>query len=150
MTITRIAPMGPTNPQSLSAGGTRHGGLVYTTQIPRHSDGTIEVGGIALQAEQTLQNLQAALEALGSSMSDLMHLTVYLTDIGDAPAFNEVYARVVPAPYPARCAIGVQALAVPGMRVEVTAVAAVRPERDDLYVDHGIPKARTSRPKPEE
>ena len=124
MTITRISPVAPSRPQALSAGGTKSGGFIYTTQIPRRADGSIELGDISLQAEQTLNNLQTALHSLGSSLSELMHLTIYLTDVADAAAFNEVYARLVPVPYPSRCAIGVRALAIRGMRVEITAVAA--------------------------
>ncbi|MDJ0338999.1 RidA family protein [Cryobacterium sp. PH31-O1] len=123
MTIARIPPIGPPNPSALASGGTAYGGLVYTTQIPRRPDGSIELGEMSLQAEQTLQNLQKALTSLGSGLSKLMHLTIYVTNIADLPAFNEVYARLVPRPYPSRCAIGVQGLAVDGMRVEVTAVA---------------------------
>ncbi|MFG2628623.1 RidA family protein [Streptomyces sp. NPDC048473] len=59
-----------------------------------------------------------------SDLSRLLHLTIYLTDIEDRGIFDEVYAEVVPRPYPARCCVAVAALAIEGMRVEVTALAA--------------------------
>lgn len=54
----------------------------------------------------------------------LIHLTIYLTDMADRAAFNEVYKRFFAKPWPVRAAVGVAALAVEGMRVEVTAMAA--------------------------
>ncbi len=68
--------------------------------------------------------LKDALERAGSSMDRVMHLTIYLTDMADRPAFNEVYKRFFQKPWPVRAAVGVAALAVDGMRVEVTAMAA--------------------------
>ncbi|MCY1393361.1 reactive intermediate/imine deaminase [compost metagenome] len=53
-----------------------------------------------------------------------MHLTIYLTDMADRAAFNEVYKRYFAKPWPVRAAVGVASLAVEGMRVEVTAMAA--------------------------
>jgi enamine deaminase RidA (YjgF/YER057c/UK114 family) len=52
-------------------------------------------------------------------------VTIHLTDIADRPAFNEVYARRAPQPVPARCCVAVSALAVEGVRVEITAWAAL-------------------------
>jgi enamine deaminase RidA (YjgF/YER057c/UK114 family) len=64
-------------------------------------------------------------QAAGTSLARLLHVTIYLTDIADRPAFNEVYARRVPQPVPARCCVAVSALAVEGMRVEITACAGL-------------------------
>jgi len=110
--------------EALSADATAFGGLVCTTQIPDREDGSIELGGIREQTRQTLANLAGALGRANSDLSRLLHLTIYLTDIEDRDIFNEVYAEVVPRPYPARCCVAVAALAVEGMRVEVTALAA--------------------------
>ena len=60
----------------------------------------------------------------GSSMERVLHLTIYLTDMADRAAFNEVYKRFFAKPWPVRAAVGVAELAVAGMRVEVTAMAA--------------------------
>ena len=81
-------------------------------------------GDITAQSECTLQALKVALERAGSSMDRVMHLTIYLTDMADRAAFNEVYKRFFAKPWPVRAALGVAALAVEGMRVEVTAMAA--------------------------
>ncbi|MEO4017314.1 RidA family protein, partial [Pseudomonas rossensis] len=84
----------------------------------------LELGDIALQSECTLQALKVALEHAGSSMDRVLHLTIYLTDMADRAAFNEVYQRFFAKPWPVRAAVGVASLAVEGMRVEVTAMAA--------------------------
>lgn len=102
------------------------GNLLVTTQIPLRADGSLELGGITAQSECTLTCLKTSLELAGSRLEDVIHLTIYLTDMNDRPAFNEVYCRVFNKPYPVRCAVGVSALAEPGMRVEVTAMAVRR------------------------
>ena len=78
--------------------------------------------GIAAQAEQALRNLGAILEAADSGLDRLVKVTVYLADIGDWPALNEVYTRVVPEPFPARSAFAVRDLPL-GALVEIEAVA---------------------------
>ncbi len=100
------------------------GGLVYATVIPRRADGSIETGNFNGQTERIFANLDAVLSQAGSSMDRLVHLTIYLTDMADRVAFNHVYERTVPRPFPSRCAVEVSALAVEGMKVQVTAVGA--------------------------
>jgi enamine deaminase RidA (YjgF/YER057c/UK114 family) len=102
------------------------GNLLVTTHIPLRADGSLETGDIKTQSVATLESLKASLEKAGSSLADVIHLTIYLTDINERPAFNEVYCAYFKMPYPVRCAVGVAALADPGMRVEVTAMAARR------------------------
>ena len=102
------------------------GNLLVTTHIPLTADGALETGDIRTQSICTLESLKTSLEKAGSSLADVIHLTIYLTDMADRPAFNEVYCRYFRKPYPVRCAVGVSALADPGMRVEVTAMAAKR------------------------
>lgn len=112
------------DPQSISSDVAGFGGLLVSTQIPTREDGSLELGGIVEQSECTLRALKAALERAGSSMERVLHLTIYLTDMADRAAFNEVYQRFFAKPWPVRAAVGVAALAVEGMRVEVTALAA--------------------------
>ena len=102
------------------------GNLLVTTHIPLKADGSLETGDIRSQSIATLESLKTSLETAGSSLADVIHLTIYLTDINERPAFNEVYCSYFKKPYPVRCAVGVAALADPGMRVEVTAMAARR------------------------
>ena len=105
----------------------RAGDLVFTAGQLGTDPATGEfaadhVGG---QTEQALANLRAILEAAGSGLDQLVKVTVFLTDIGEWPAMNEVYTRVIPAPYPARSAFAVKDLPKGGL-VEIEAVAAVR------------------------
>jgi 2-iminobutanoate/2-iminopropanoate deaminase len=104
----------------------RAGDLVFTAgQLGTDPDsGELAGDGIAEQADQALANLAAILEAAGSGMDRLVKVTVYLADIGDWPAVNEVYARAVPEPFPARSAFAVKDLPK-GARVEIEAVAVV-------------------------
>lgn len=102
------------------------GNLLFTTHIPLRADGSIETGDIRTQSIATLESLKNSLEKAGSSLADVMHLTIYLTDIDERPAFNEIYCSYFRKPYPVRCAVGVAALADPDMKVEVTAIAARR------------------------
>lgn len=102
------------------------GNLLVTTQIPLRPDGELELGDIVTQSEAILTCLKTSLEAAGGRLADVIHLTIYLTDMADRPAFNEVYCRYFAKPYPVRCAVGVSALMDPAMKVEVTAMAVRR------------------------
>lgn len=115
-----------TDEDALSSDVAGLGNLLVTTQIPLRPDGSLEPGGIEAQSECTLACLKESLEKCGSSLDDVLHLTIYLTDMADRPGFNAVYRRFFSKPYPVRCAVGVSALASAGMRVEVTAMAARR------------------------
>lgn len=110
--------------QSLSSDVSGLGSLIFTTQTPLREDGSMELGDIKAQSECALTSLKASLEKSGSSLENILHLTIYLTDMADRPLFNEVYRRFFRKPYPVRCAIGVTALATKDMRVEITAIAA--------------------------
>ena len=60
--------------------------------------------GIEAQTEQALANLAAILDAAGASMADLVKVTIFYADVDDFPVLNEVYARHMPDPPPARSA----------------------------------------------
>jgi len=76
----------------------------------------------AEQADQTLKNLAAVLEAAGSGLGLVVKTTVYLADMDDFPAMNEVYAKHFGNHKPARSTV--QAAALPkGARVEIDAIA---------------------------
>lgn len=104
----------------------RAGELVFTAgQLGIDpATGALVGDDVGSQAERALTNLAAILEAAGSGMDRLVKVTVFLAEIGDWPAVNEVYARLVPEPFPARSAFAVRALPL-GARVEIEAVAAV-------------------------
>lgn len=117
---TTAAPgaIGPYS-QAIVAGGF----LFASGQIPLDpTTGTITEGGITAQTHQVLQNLGAVLKAAGVSYDRVVKTTVYLADMADFPAVNEVYATYFPQPAPARATI--QAAALPrNVRVEIDLVA---------------------------
>jgi 2-iminobutanoate/2-iminopropanoate deaminase len=84
--------------------------------------GRLEGQDAAAQADRALRNLGAILEAAGTGFRDVVRTTVYLTDMADFAAVNEVYARYFSEPFPARSCVAVAQLPV-GARVEIDAVA---------------------------
>ncbi len=95
-------------------------------QIPLEPGGTALVeGGVAAQTERCLRSVAAILEAAGLGLGDVVKTTVYMTDLAQFPAMNEVYARHFPAPHPARATVQVSALPK-GASVEIDAVALGR------------------------
>ena len=82
------------------------------------------VGGIAAQTEQALRNLAAILEEAGSSLANLVKTSVFLQDLGDFAAMNDVYARYAGECPPARSTFQVAKLPS-GALVEIEAVAHI-------------------------
>jgi reactive intermediate/imine deaminase len=90
----------------------RAGNTVYLSgQIPLVPE-TMEVIGddIKEQTTQVFKNLQAVCEAAGGSLKDIVKLNIYMTDLGNFAAVNEVMMTFFQEPYPARAALGVRAL----------------------------------------
>jgi reactive intermediate/imine deaminase len=83
----------------------------------------MEIAGesIDVQIRQVIENLAAVAEASGGSLADIVKLTVYLTDLSNFGAVNEIMAEYFKAPYPARAAVGIAALPR-GAAVEIEAV----------------------------
>lgn len=101
------------------------GGFLFTAmQIPLDpSSGTLVApDDIAAQTRRVLENLQAIVEAAGSSLERVVKVTVYLQDVADFPAMNAVYGDFFPREAPARAAVAVSALPR-GARVAMDAVA---------------------------
>jgi len=84
--------------------------------------GKLVEGDVTDQARQALKNLQAILEAAGSSLEQVVKVTVFLKDINDFKRVNEVYAEFFTSQPPARSAVQVAALPLGGL-VEIEAVA---------------------------
>ena len=82
-------------------------------------------GDFAAQVRQTFANVRTVLEQAGASLESIVKLTVYLTDIGCLREYGRIRAEALPGPPPAGTAVEVTALAVPGMLIEVDAVAVV-------------------------
>lgn len=102
----------------------RWGEFIFVSgQIPLDpvSGKTVE-GGIATQTERVLKNLAAILEAAGSSLAQILKTTVYLVDLNEFAAMNEVYARFFAENPPARATVQVARLPR-DVRVEIEAVA---------------------------
>ncbi|UCH37730.1 MAG: RidA family protein [Candidatus Bathyarchaeota archaeon] len=78
--------------------------------------------GIEAQTKQTLANVEAVLMAAGFTKHDVVKATVFLADIRDYNAMNEVYSAFFNAPYPARSCVEAK-LANPKIRVEIEAIA---------------------------
>jgi 2-iminobutanoate/2-iminopropanoate deaminase len=84
--------------------------------------GKLELGDVRSETKRTFENLSAILEAAGSSLDDVTKCNVYLRDIKDFAAMNDVYKTFFSAPFPARTTI--QAGALPGgIAVEIECIA---------------------------
>jgi 2-iminobutanoate/2-iminopropanoate deaminase len=82
-------------------------------------------GDFEAQVRQTFANLQAVLEQAGGSLESIVKLTVYLTDMSTLREYGRVKAELMPGPPPASTAIQVGALALPGMMIEIEAIAVL-------------------------
>lgn len=115
------APLEALGPYSLAIES--DGTLYLSGQI--HIDpnkGELAQGSIGDQTRQCLENLKAVLAGAGYDFSNLVKTTVFLVDMADFPAMNEVYATYMVEPFPARSTIQVAALPL-GARVEIEAIA---------------------------
>ena len=104
-----------------------HGDIVYTSgQIPIDpATGAFVPGGIREQTHQAFRNLQAILAEAGTDLSKAIKVTVFLQDMGDFAAVNEVYSQYFPGNHlPARSAVQVACLPKNAM-VEIEAIAAL-------------------------
>ncbi|HTS90188.1 MAG TPA: RidA family protein [Gemmatimonadales bacterium] len=101
-------------------------GRIYTAGQIALDPATMELvsGGIREQTERVLANLKAVLEAAGSGLPKVLKTTVYLVDMADFPAMNEVYAAAFGDHKPARSTVGVAGLPR-GARVEIDLIAAI-------------------------
>jgi len=82
-------------------------------------------GGIAGETRQTMENIKATLEKHGSSLAEVVKCTVFLADINEWAAMNEVYITYFPSNLPARSALGSSGLAL-GARTEIECLATVK------------------------
>ena len=104
--------------------GVKSGEWLYSSgqvaQDPK--TGLLIKGGIAEQANQAITNIEAVLRAGGKTLANVVKVNVYLTDMGDFQAMNQVYAARFEKPYPARTTVAVVALPL-GAAVEIEVVA---------------------------
>ena len=121
--ITRPDPYEP----YLLSQGIRFGDLLFISgQAGAGTDGRIVDGGFIAQGEQAFANLQRALEAGGSSLRDVIKVTIFVTDMGHFQDVVALRRRFFSAPYPADTIAEIKALYDPRAMIEIEAIAAVR------------------------
>jgi enamine deaminase RidA (YjgF/YER057c/UK114 family) len=116
----------PYEPYLLSQ-GIRFGDLLFISgQAGAGDDGRIFDGGFIAQGEQAFANLQRALEAGGSSLRDVIKVTIFVTDMGHFQDVVALRRKFLSAPYPADTIAEIKALYDPRAMIEIEAIAAVR------------------------
>jgi 2-iminobutanoate/2-iminopropanoate deaminase len=123
---TRGAP-----PQGAYSQGWRAGDFIFVTGTGPSDPLSGKLAGdtIERQTEQTIDNMLAILEADGASLSDVVKVTVHLSDTALFARYNAVYARRFLKPYPVRTTVGSDLGHTPGMLVEMDCVAYVGGEK---------------------
>lgn len=119
-TTSAPAAIGPYS-QAIDSGT----GLIFVSgQLPIDpATGSFPEGGVQEQTRQSLTNAKAILESAGLGLSNVVKTTVFLADMADFAAMNEVYSQFFSAPYPARSAVAVKTLPK-GALVEIECIAA--------------------------
>lgn len=114
------AAIGPYS-QAIDSGA----GIVFVSgQLPIDpATGAFPEGGVQEQTRQSITNAKDILEAAGLGLQDVVKTTVFLADMADFAAMNEVYAQFFAAPFPARSAVAVKTLPK-GALVEIECIAA--------------------------
>ena len=103
----------------------RFGDLLFISGVTPVDDKLQVVGGddVVAQARQVFRNMAKVLAAAGLGFADVLKVTVYLTDVADRPKINPVRQEFFGATKPASTLVGVKELAVPGIKIEIEAVA---------------------------
>jgi enamine deaminase RidA (YjgF/YER057c/UK114 family) len=130
MTTERINPAELARPSGFSHAVAATGRLVFLAgQTGVDRDGNVADGGVVPQFERALTSLLTALGAAGGLPSDLVSLTIYLTDMADYQAhareIGAVWRRLAGTEYPAMAAVGVTRLWRPELLVEIQGIAVV-------------------------
>ena len=105
----------------------RFGDLLFIAGVPPTDAKGNLVGGddVAAQARQVFRNLKRVLDAAGASFADVLKVTVYLVDVNDRKKINPVREEYFGSARPASTLIGINELAIPGMKVEIEAVVGL-------------------------
>jgi len=119
-TLNAPAAIGPYS-QAIDSGA----GLVFVSgQLPIDpATGAFPGGGVKEQTRQSLTNASAILEEAGLGLGSVVKTTVFLADMADFAAMNEVYSQFFTAPFPARSAVAVKTLPK-GALVEIECIAS--------------------------
>ena len=119
---------GLAEPLSHYTDAVRYGDLLFVSGVAPLDEKSRLVGNgdVVAQARQVFVNLKKVLGAAGTSFDKVLKVTVYLTDVADRTKINPVRQEFFGSARPASTLIGVNELAVPGMKVEIEAVVALR------------------------
>lgn len=125
MTKKSVAAANGAKPIGPYSTAIENGDLLFISgQIPLDgATGKLVPGDVSAQARQSIENLKAILAAAGMTFANVVKTTIFLTDMGDFAAVNEVYKSYVTEPFPARSTFAVAALPM-GAKVEVEMIAA--------------------------
>ncbi len=108
----------------------RFGNLLFVSGVaPLDEAGKLVGSDVVAQAKQVFANLALVLQAAHADFGDVLKVTVYLTDVGDRAQINPVRQQYFGKARPASTLIGVNELAVKGMKIEIEAVVGLRGER---------------------
>jgi 2-iminobutanoate/2-iminopropanoate deaminase len=123
--IERLSPPGVAAPRGPYSPAVYAGDFIYVSgQVPVDPEtNTAVTGDIQAETHQVLKNITRILEGCGASRADVVKCQVYLTDVKDFAAMNEVYAEYFGEAKPARTTVAVAALPLPGAKVEIDAIA---------------------------
>lgn len=115
-------PRGPYSPAIVS------GGFVFVAGQAAINPQTdeMELGDVQAETRRTLENIKAILEAAGSSLKDVVRVGVFLSDMKNFAAMNEIYKEYFPTDPPARTTVGVS---MPKIKVEIDCIAQVSKSR---------------------
>jgi 2-iminobutanoate/2-iminopropanoate deaminase len=127
MTASKRAVSGTQPGGAYSPGVIAEGRFVYVSGQGPLRDGEVVSGTIEEETELVLENVASVLAEAGASLADVVRCGVFLADLDDFAAMNEVYGRTFPEPLPARTTVGAQ---LPGIKVEIDCVAVLPPGGD--------------------
>lgn len=112
-------------PKSLNSHAVKYGSLLYTSGIVGRDPRTGELAeGIQQQAQQALENLKTLLEFAGTSIDNVIKITIFVKNLQDVPKLNEIYYKVFSENRPARTCIEVSNIAM-GALLELEAIACI-------------------------
>lgn len=117
--MRRVIETGLRKPLAPHAWAIEANGTLYSVHVPIRPDGSIETGDATRQAEVTLLDLRATLEAAGATLADVTLVQIFLTTLDHKPAVDAVYRQFFEEPYPVRACVAFSALPTPGTIIEI-------------------------------
>ena len=119
---------GLNEPVSHYTDAVRFGDLLFISGVAPVDENLALIGGddVAAQTRRLFENMDRILKAAGASFGDILKVTVYLTDVNDREAVNVVRQEFFGDARPASTLVGIADLVVPGMKIEIDAVAGLR------------------------